>query len=319
MQGGRVAVLEPKPPEVRVFDADGRHQFTFGRLGQGPGEFSQVQRLVPHAGDSLVVSQIARVSVFDQNGKHARTMSTADASIGLSIFYRMFADGSMLASSRPIPTPRDRPEGIVRDTSRTLVLAANATTILRDFGTRQGGETIVAHFGRGFATRARPFGAADLLEAGDTFIFCVSGESSRLAVLDVRSGRLVREARIELAPRVVTTRDRGEWERQLRAQSRDPQIRDAFLRVMTYPTQMPYFDALRWSYDRVVRLRRYVAPLDSTAQWLSLTPTGQLLSVIDIPAKARVLDFDRDRVLIVERDADDLEYLSLYKLIPSKR
>jgi hypothetical protein len=82
---------------------------------------------------------------------------------------------------------------------------------------------------------------------------------------------------------------------------------------------MPYFDALRWSYDRVVRLRRYVAPLDSTAQWLSLTPTGQLLSVIDIPAKARVLDFDRDRVLIVERDADDLEYLSLYKLIPSKR
>jgi len=39
MQGGRVAVLEPKPPQVRVFDASGKHQFTFGRLGLGPGEF----------------------------------------------------------------------------------------------------------------------------------------------------------------------------------------------------------------------------------------------------------------------------------------
>ena len=74
-----------------------------------------------------------------------------------------------------------------------------------------------------------------------------------------------------------------------------------------------------WSYDRVVRLRRHVGPLDSKAQWLSFSPTGQLLSTIDLPVKARVRDFDRDRVIVVERDADDLEYLAFYKLIPAKR
>ena len=58
-----------------------------------------------------------------------------------------------------------------------------------------------------------------------------------------------------------------------------------------------------------------MTPLDSSAQWLSITPTGRLLSVIEVPAKIRVLDFDGDRVLVVERDADDLEYVALYRLV----
>jgi hypothetical protein len=246
-------------------------------------------------------------------------MSTADASM-LSIVYRMLSDGSMVASTRPVPTARVRPEGIVRDSSRTIILAANAAAVVQDLGRRAGSETVIAHFGGDrYAMTARAFTASDLMEGADTLVLTMNSESALLTVLSVRGGRLLRTVRIDIPSRDVTRRDREEFVRQLRARTRDPRIRDAFLRVMTYPEKMPFVDALRWSYDRVVRLRRYVAPLDSTAQWLSLTPTGQLLSVIDIPAKARVLDFDRDRVLIVERDADDLEYLSLYKLIPSKR
>jgi len=59
--------------------------------------------------------------------------------------------------------------------------------------------------------------------------------------------------------------------------------------------------------------------LTALAQWLRLTLSGQLLSLVDLPAKARVRDFDRDRVLPVERDADELEYLAVYKLVPRTR
>src|SRR5690606_34586675 len=36
---GRVAVADGMANEVRVFDENGTHQFTFGRRGAGPGEF----------------------------------------------------------------------------------------------------------------------------------------------------------------------------------------------------------------------------------------------------------------------------------------
>jgi hypothetical protein len=108
---GGVAILEANPPEVRRFDRAGKHRGSFGRRGRGPGEFEAPQRLVPHTGDSLVVAQITRVSVFDRDGKHARTINTATAA-GLAWVHRLLGDGSMLARSTPLPTAKVRPEGM---------------------------------------------------------------------------------------------------------------------------------------------------------------------------------------------------------------
>lgn len=328
MRNGSVAVLEYTPPQVRIFDADGKHQFTFGRLGQGPGEFSQVQRLVPHTGDSLAISQVARVSLFDGAGKHARTVSTATGTT-LSIASRILGDGSMLASARPMPTLQERGsrrEGITQDSTRIVVLAANGSDIVRDLGKRPSGELLLARLGEGWVHTARAFSAGLLMEGGDSLVFILQAERAQLDVISARTGRQLRQIALNLTPREVTERDRAEFARSRRdgaARGPNPAIAlqstEAYLKLMTYPRHMPYFDALRWSYDRVVRLKRFVAPLDSTAQWLGLTATGRLLSTVEVPAKARVLDFDRDRVLLVERDADDVQYLALYKLIPGKR
>ncbi|MGQ0642097.1 MAG: hypothetical protein ACT4P6_15215 [Gemmatimonadaceae bacterium] len=124
-----------------------------------------------------------------------------------------------------------------------------------------------------------------------------------------------------LTPRAVTARDRDEFIRSRRAAARTEiakQGAEAYLKIMPYPERMPFFDALRQSLDGTLRLRRYKAALDTSAQWLSLTSAGLLLSVIDVPASARVLDFAADRVLVAERDADDLEYVAVYTLVPKK-
>ncbi len=317
MRSGRVAVLEPKPPQVRLFDAGGKHQYTFGRLGLGPGEFSQVQRIVPHIGDSLVVSQIGRVSVFDGFGKHARTLATVNTDAGLALVYRMFPSGLMLASGVPMPTPErqrlnTQQEGLRRDSTRLVILSAQADSIALDLGKRPSGETLLVRDHDRVIVTGRPFSSRLLIEGADSLVVFSPGTVPSVEMISSRTGRSVRTLKLDLPQREVTARDRDDFVRSRRRT-------EPVLKAMTYPEHMPYFDALRWSYDRVVRLRRYVAPLDSTAQWLSLTPSGQLLSVIDLPAKARVLDFDRDRVLLVERDADDLEYLARYKLVPSKR
>ncbi|HEV8365403.1 MAG TPA: hypothetical protein VGQ52_17935 [Gemmatimonadaceae bacterium] len=326
---GGIGVLESNPPQVRLYDSAGKHRSSFGRRGRGPGEFENLQRFTPHTGDSLVVSQAYRVSVFDRAGKHGRTISTATAQTQLALAYRMLWDGSMLAATRSMPTAQEQAskrEGITRDSTHIVILAANGAEIVKDLGKRPSTELMMARQGAGWVHTVRAFSAGVLMEGGDSLVFILEADGAQLDVLSASTGRQLRKIVLNLTPREVTERDREEFARSRRdgaARGPNPAIAkqgtEAYLKLMTYPRYMPYFDALRWSYDRVVRLKRYVAPVDSRAQWLSLTTGGQLLSVIDIPAKARVLDFDRDRVLIVERDADDLEYLALYKLIPSKR
>jgi hypothetical protein len=318
MRDGVVGVLEANPPEVRVFSATGQHVLSFGRSGRGPGEFAQVQRLVPHAGDSLVVSQITRVSVFDNRGTHSRTINTATAA-GLAIVIRMLGDGSMVARATAIPTARERPEGITRDSGRVVILSPSGDVVERDLGFRRGGETVVARQQGMFSMMARAFSSGHLLDAGDTLLFEMHGDRPRLQVLSTRSGKLLRSVDLALTPRNVTARDRDAYVRSLRATIRNPDRERAFLRVMTFPEQMPIVDALRWSFDNVVWLRRYVARHDSSAQWISLTADGRLLSLVDLPGTMRVLDFDRNRILVVERDADDLEYVLLYDLVAKKR
>ena len=167
----------------------------------------------------------------------------------------------------------------------------------------------------------RAFGSSLLLEAADSLVLLTQSDAAQIEVLSARSGRLLRTVAFGLTPRAVTDRDKEDFASRRRAGARhnggDIAVRgaEAYLKLMTYPDRMPYFDALRSFFDGVVRLRRYVTPLDSSAQWLSITPTGRLLSIIDVPAKIRVLDFDGDRVLVVERDADDLEYVALYRLV----
>ena len=51
LDGGRVAVGSNTPPHVQIFDSNGTLAATLGRAGQGPGEFSRVQSVVPLAAD----------------------------------------------------------------------------------------------------------------------------------------------------------------------------------------------------------------------------------------------------------------------------
>lgn len=331
MRDGRVALLESNPPGVRVYDNSGKHVLSFGRKGNGPGEFGQVQRLVPHTSDSLAVLQAFRVSVFDAQGKHGRTFSTATGAGGLAMVQRMFSDGSLLAGTRPMLTPQEqqhgiqRAEGITRDTTRLVILSARGDAVALDLGKRPSGETVVVRHDGVYTMTMRAFGSSLLLEAADSLVLLAQSDAARVEVLSARSGRLLRTVAFGLTPRAVTDRDKEDFASRRRTGARrnggDIAVRgaEAYLKLMTYPDRMPYFDALRWSFDGVVRLRRYVTPLDSAAQWLSVTPTGRLLSVIDVPAKIRVLDFDRDRVLVLERDADDLEYVAVYVLTPRRQ
>jgi len=70
----RVAVGMNSPTQVQIFEGDGTLVATLGREGEGPGEFSEVQSVVPLEPDSFAVWDPSRrrMSVFTEEGQFVR-------------------------------------------------------------------------------------------------------------------------------------------------------------------------------------------------------------------------------------------------------
>lgn len=84
--------------QVIVFDAAGRILRTLGRRGEGPGEFSSpgIRNLAVGPGDSLLVFQFGRLSVFTSEGLHVRTVRTLPASI---TYASALSDGRLVVAA----------------------------------------------------------------------------------------------------------------------------------------------------------------------------------------------------------------------------
>lgn len=74
---GRIMVGNRGSEEVRVFDASGTHLFSFGRAGEGPGEFQSLSEVRAWPGDSVAVWYGPRmgISIFDQDGAYGRSFT----------------------------------------------------------------------------------------------------------------------------------------------------------------------------------------------------------------------------------------------------
>ena len=75
MSDGRLAVLDGLARELRLFSSDGRHIWTVGRKGNGPGEFRGLAYVYMLDGDSVKVydQSLRRFSLFDSTGALVRT------------------------------------------------------------------------------------------------------------------------------------------------------------------------------------------------------------------------------------------------------
>jgi len=82
---GNIYTLDPKDIKIRVFDPMGLLLRTFGRKGQGPGEFSGPGSLRIMADGNLVVGDILKrtFTYLTLDGKHLKTVSTSKLPVGL--------------------------------------------------------------------------------------------------------------------------------------------------------------------------------------------------------------------------------------------
>ncbi len=65
---GTLFVLDAHASEVRMFDQEGHHMGSFGRAGEGPGEFRRLRSMDWHDGQ-ITVTQGGRLSLFGEDGE----------------------------------------------------------------------------------------------------------------------------------------------------------------------------------------------------------------------------------------------------------
>ena len=113
LSDSRVVVLNGGSSQLLVFDSTGAFLDTWGRAGQGPGEFDGPSRLDRCVGDTLVVTDRVRMSVLDSDGAFARSvrLSGVTASRAFDIEGVAHACSSALVAvrhARPPSGPSER-------------------------------------------------------------------------------------------------------------------------------------------------------------------------------------------------------------------
>jgi hypothetical protein len=105
---GTVAVSDAGATRISLFDADGAFLRSWGRQGDGPGEFRSLSRIYPLGRDSLMAAErfSGRLAVYDLGGDLGRLQSGAELS-GDSVFTldswlhgRFWIDGALTAAER---------------------------------------------------------------------------------------------------------------------------------------------------------------------------------------------------------------------------
>ena len=92
---GNVFVADARNLEVRVFGLDGAHRRTFGRDGEGPGEFRSIYSLA-WVGDRLLTldPRLGRIGEFSAEGEWLGQRRTAGGLSGSPAFIRFYPVGA---------------------------------------------------------------------------------------------------------------------------------------------------------------------------------------------------------------------------------
>ena len=300
---GRIVVADGA--ELRFYDEGGRHLRTAGGEGEGPGEFSFLNAVVPCGGE-IVAGDMRqqRLSVFDIEGTFLRTEALPSSG------HRIFSQSLEACddAGRPIlraPMPVGPAEA--GDESTTPVLRVDLAGDRVDTVARLPTRPSTGGMSSPFAPSARFAFGGSMAHALDT------------ERMEVRShgpdGALLRIARVPHTPRPVTDADnRRAIEDRLGAMP--PEFAEMARRQMeqaAVPAHMPAVRTLAVDAAGRLWIQPFSPPWEEDAGWLVLDADGALLGTVELPPRFRPLRIAEDRILGVAQDELDVSYVRVYR------
>lgn len=341
IQGGvilpadRIAIADGVVDRVAIVSFDGELLRTFGRVGEGPAEYSDIDDLRRRAGDELAVwdGNASRIVVFDTAGAFVEMVRppaarTAQRALSFPGFLR---DGSIVfqrkegfpRGNRDRPVGRHRIDFMVDRYEPDGAWAALLAEI-------PGLERIGAQEGRSWAAIGVPLagrphlavaGGAAVVGHGERFVLRMYGPRGLERVVTVDRPR-----RAVTAPEREAARDSAvaRWDRlpfrrvDLPMKRTNPIDRN----VVEVSDSFPAFEDLHADPDGRLWIRETPSPLAPSARregaaccsWVILGGTGTPRGRLRVPQGLRILDTRGDLLLGYEVDELDVPRVVLHRI-----
>ncbi|WP_420633474.1 hypothetical protein [Candidatus Palauibacter sp.] len=325
MDDGSIVVVDEQSHNVRRYDADGRHMWTSGREGDGPGEYRGLRLLKDCPGAAITIFDwvLDRITELDADGNVVDTQALN--SIGVNPYGEpaCSTDGRLVFT----PWPEDRrsvPERTVGEQWRWRVSLAYAL----------GDSVTVLRSGIPGAERTRiSRGSVMPSYWGRTMVFAVVGtgvwfgasDDYELQHLDW-TGRVTRTARWAGPDLAVTEEQVDRYRDYLLTLDRysDREGRRRFEREV-WPERRAYLPERFPAYESLLALPDGSVWVKTHA-WLApgeelhlLDANGVWLRRLTMPGGSVLLDAGPDWVLLLQRDAFDVPSVALYELVETNR
>lgn len=302
------------PPQVRIFDQEGRHVRSIGREGQGPGELTGIAWATALA-DTIQVYDFwsSRILYYGIDGAVLReiAITTLGGLPGRSISPSPgFTDGDMLARSNYLVQP-DAPKGVGRSTTFLLRVAPTGE-LVDSFPDMPDADYI------GMADRNTviPFGRRTAVLAHDTALYVATGDMFSVDVYG-SGGTLRASYRHAGDRRPVSATLIDALKAEQLANSRDdlrPRIERQFA-DSPIPELLPsYSRRMLIDSEGAVWVEHYLAPVDEERTWDVFDRRGAFAATISVPLQFMLRHVVGDEAIGVWTDNLDVQTVRMYEI-----
>ncbi len=316
---GRIVVANAGSGELRVFDASGVHAATWGRRGEGPGEFSPLVGVHRWRGDSLLAlySHRNRLLVLDSEGGVGRAFTlTRDDSFFL--VEAVLPVGAVLSSdfvgrgglsdglSRTEETYR------VRDAEGDMLSLLGSFPGTEWFSVWNGPSGWSLEIPHSHRVSTFAWGNQVAVAPNDTYEIRVFGLDGTLTRIVRRHHDLVAstEAHMdaEIEDRVARSPEEERAERRR-------ELREDFQGI-PLPETFPAFAAATTDLVDHLWVREHELPGEGGADpvWTVFDPSGRVLGFVETPAGLDIYEIGEDHLLGLATDDLGVEYIQVWAL-----
>lgn len=322
---GTFYLLDPILRQVFIYSTSGDHLGTFGRKGDGPGEFSRPPTRLGWANDTLwVLDPPNRIHYFSPAGKLHRTNSVQLGALGPTIGGGVLIRESLTKPNGPVG------DGILQTVS-----------LRHQIGTGPSSPVAVLHFfvavlrvraiingNQGTTYREEPMRDDPLfaMDRRGQFVWIVQRRTSQEGPHEYRlvklttTGDTVFSRSYLYRPRPLdqATMDNrlDDVERAILKQSPAYNTvvrRDDLIKELYKPHHLPPVEQLLPAADGRVWLRRE-SVAGGKSVYIVLSPRGSQVGALELPLDERLIEADGQRLWTVKEDEDGVPSVRWYRI-----
>jgi hypothetical protein len=311
LQDGRIAVGDGSAGEIRIFEPDGRHAYSTGGLGSGPGEFRSINWIGRMPADSILVwdLRLRRFSVLDPGGAYVRDFRP-EVREGQIRPIAVHDDGSIFVAVETGYDPQVQ-TGRVRDALILLRLSASGEPV-GTLGEFAGSDWLLYEHPSSFRAVRLPLGRRGHLAVSADRIFYGSSEAGQVEVFDL-TGNRVGSLALPVGRRAISDRELRDF---VEEEIPDRAERGIVLRHIAAEAlgNAPVLTGMSVDREYNLWVRGFPEPGNGTVEWLIVPVTGGAVRTLRLPVAAVPLDLRDGNLLARESDADGVQRVTVRKV-----